>query len=56
MKEKIVIQDLHKSFGPKVVLDGIDLTVYENEILCIIGISGVGKSVILKNLIGITDA
>jgi phospholipid/cholesterol/gamma-HCH transport system ATP-binding protein len=53
MKEKIVIQDLRKSFGPRVVLDGIDLTVYEHEILCIIGISGVGKSVILKNLIGI---
>ncbi|OHD69557.1 MAG: ABC transporter ATP-binding protein [Spirochaetes bacterium RBG_16_49_21] len=53
MKEKIVIQDLHKSFGAKVVLDGLDLTVYESEILCIIGISGVGKSVILKNLIGI---
>jgi phospholipid/cholesterol/gamma-HCH transport system ATP-binding protein len=53
MKEKIVIHDLHKSFGNKVVLDGLDLTVYESEILCIIGISGVGKSVILKNLIGI---
>jgi phospholipid/cholesterol/gamma-HCH transport system ATP-binding protein len=53
MKEKIVIHDLHKSFGPKVVLDGLDLTIYENEILCIIGISGVGKSVILKHLIGI---
>jgi len=55
MKEKIIIKDLHKSFGPKVVLDGLDLTVYESEILCIIGISGVGKSVILKNLIGILD-
>ena len=55
MKEKIVIKDLHKSFGPKVVLDGLDLTVYESEILCIIGISGVGKSVILKNLIGILE-
>jgi phospholipid/cholesterol/gamma-HCH transport system ATP-binding protein len=53
MKEKIVIHDLHKSFGTKVVLDGLDLTVYESEILCIIGISGIGKSVILKNLIGI---
>jgi phospholipid/cholesterol/gamma-HCH transport system ATP-binding protein len=36
-----------------VVLDGLDLTVYESEIVCIIGISGAGKSVILKNLIGI---
>ncbi|OHD64563.1 MAG: ABC transporter ATP-binding protein [Spirochaetes bacterium RBG_13_51_14] len=53
MNEKIVIHDLHKSFGPKIVLDGLDLTVFESEILCIIGISGVGKSVILKNLIGI---
>ena len=53
MKEKIIIQDLRKSFGSKVVLDGLDLTVRESEILCIIGISGVGKSVILKNLIGI---
>lgn len=53
MKEKIVLRDLHKSFGRKVVLDGLDLTVYENEILCIVGISGVGKSVILKHLIGI---
>ncbi len=55
MKEKIIIKDLRKSFGPKVVLNGLDLTVYENEILCIIGISGVGKSVILKNLIGILE-
>jgi phospholipid/cholesterol/gamma-HCH transport system ATP-binding protein len=53
MKEKIVIKDLHKSFGPKVVLDGLNLTIHESKILCIIGISGVGKSVVLKNLIGI---
>ncbi|MBN2078289.1 MAG: ATP-binding cassette domain-containing protein [Spirochaetes bacterium] len=55
MKEKILIHDLHKSFGPKVVLDGLDLTVFESEILCIIGISGVGKSVILKHLMGILE-
>ena len=51
--EKIVIDNLRKSFGDKTVLDGINLTVNDGEILCIIGISGVGKSVILKNLIGI---
>ena len=55
MKEKIIIRDLHKSFGPKVVLDGLDLTVFESEILCIIGISGVGKSVILKHMMGILE-
>lgn len=53
MKEKVIIQNLHKSFGSKVVLNGLDLTINESSILCIIGISGVGKSVILKNLIGI---
>jgi phospholipid/cholesterol/gamma-HCH transport system ATP-binding protein len=53
MKEKIKIKDLRKSFGAKVVLDGLDLDIYESKILCIIGISGVGKSVVLKNLIGI---
>ncbi|MCU0848748.1 MAG: ATP-binding cassette domain-containing protein [Spirochaetes bacterium] len=53
--EKIVIDNLRKSFGDKTVLDGINLTVNDGEILCIIGISGVGKSVILKNLIGILE-
>ncbi len=37
------------------MLRGIDLTVREGEILCVIGISGVGKSVILKHLIGIHE-
>ncbi len=53
MGEKIQIKNLHKSFDTKKVLTGIDLTVRTSEILCIIGISGVGKSVILKHLIGI---
>ncbi len=53
MKEKIRIENLHKSFADKIVLDGIDLAVRENEILCIIGKSGSGKSVILKHLIGL---
>ncbi|HPB81716.1 MAG TPA: ATP-binding cassette domain-containing protein, partial [Spirochaetota bacterium] len=53
MKEKIKIKDLCKSFGPKTVLQGVDLTVFEGEVLCVIGKSGTGKSVILKNLVGI---
>ena len=53
MNEKIKIENLHKSFGPKTVLDGVDLSVYGGEILCVIGKSGTGKSVILKNLVGI---
>jgi phospholipid/cholesterol/gamma-HCH transport system ATP-binding protein len=53
MKEKISIAGLRKSFGARTILDGLDLRVYEGEILCIIGKSGTGKSVVLKHLIGI---
>ncbi len=52
-KEKIRIQGLHKAFGPKVILNGLDLSVYEGEVLCIIGKSGTGKSVVMKHLVGI---
>lgn len=51
--EKIKIQNLHKSFDTKVVLSGLDLDIFPGEILCIIGKSGEGKSVILKHLVGI---
>ena len=53
MKEKINIENLRKSFPGKQVLNGVDLSVYEGEVLCVIGRSGSGKSVILKHLIGI---
>jgi phospholipid/cholesterol/gamma-HCH transport system ATP-binding protein len=53
MKEIIRIIDLHKSFFGKTVLEGVNLFVREGEILCIIGKSGSGKSVILKHLMGI---
>ncbi len=53
VKEKIKIEDLRKSFAGKTVLAGIDLSVYEGEVLCVIGRSGSGKSVILKHLIGL---
>lgn len=46
-------QDLHKSFGPKVVLDGISFSLAKGESLVIVGPSGIGKSVLLKHLIGL---
>ncbi|MCC6646146.1 MAG: ATP-binding cassette domain-containing protein [Polyangiaceae bacterium] len=45
--------DVHKSFGPKRIYTGLDLSVYEGETLVILGGSGVGKSVMLKMLIGL---
>jgi len=38
--------------GPAVVLDGIDLTVYEGEFICLIGHSGCGKSTLLNMVSG----
>jgi phospholipid/cholesterol/gamma-HCH transport system ATP-binding protein len=45
--------DVWKSFGDKVVYRGLDLDVYRGEALTIMGGSGVGKSVMLKMLIGL---
>jgi phospholipid/cholesterol/gamma-HCH transport system ATP-binding protein len=50
---KIRIRDLHKRFGTKHVLDGIDLDVAEGESVVVIGGSGTGKSVLLKCVLGI---
>jgi phospholipid/cholesterol/gamma-HCH transport system ATP-binding protein len=50
---KIRLRGLHKSFGAKKVLDGIDLEVADGESLVVIGGSGTGKSVLLKHIIGL---
>ncbi|MDD9903672.1 MAG: ABC transporter ATP-binding protein [Rhodospirillaceae bacterium] len=50
---KIKLKDVHKGFGDKVVLDGVDLEVAPGESLVIIGGSGSGKSVTLKCILGL---
>ncbi len=47
------IKNLKKSFGKNTVLDGVNLTIREGEIVSVIGMSGTGKSVLLKNIIGL---
>lgn len=49
----IETQGLWKSFGAKPVLAGIDLRVAPGESLCVIGQSGMGKSVLLKCILGL---
>lgn len=51
----IEIVNLHKSFGGNQVLRGVNLTILEGESLAIIGRSGSGKSVLLKNIVGLLD-
>jgi phospholipid/cholesterol/gamma-HCH transport system ATP-binding protein len=50
---KIELRGVKKRFGPKVVLDGIDLTIDAGTSLVIIGGSGTGKSVTIKCILGI---
>lgn len=52
-KVKIEIRDLKKSLNHKVVLDGINLKILDGETFAIIGQSGVGKSVLIKHIIGL---
>ncbi|KNZ41333.1 amino acid ABC transporter ATP-binding protein [Acetobacterium bakii] len=44
----IQIKNLHKSFGDIEVLKGINLTINESEVVCLIGSSGSGKSTLLR--------
>jgi polar amino acid transport system ATP-binding protein len=46
--EALRVEDLHKSFGSLEVLRGIDLSVAEHEVVCLIGASGSGKSTLLR--------
>ena len=44
----LVIEDVRKNFGKAEVLRGIDLSVSEHEVICLIGASGSGKSTLLR--------
>jgi polar amino acid transport system ATP-binding protein len=48
MTELVEIRNLHKSFGDNHVLRGIDFTVSQGEVVCVIGPSGSGKSTLLR--------
>jgi polar amino acid transport system ATP-binding protein len=41
-------RNVHKSFGPLTVLNGIDLTVQSGEVMCLVGPSGSGKTTFLR--------
>ncbi|MEE9910503.1 MAG: ATP-binding cassette domain-containing protein [Deltaproteobacteria bacterium] len=49
----IEFQNITKRFGNKTVLDRVNLQIYEGQVTTIIGLSGSGKSVLLKHIIGL---
>ncbi|MEN8376037.1 MAG: ATP-binding cassette domain-containing protein [Gemmatimonadota bacterium] len=51
----IEIREVHKAFGSKRVLAGVDLDVREGETIAVIGYSGAGKSVLLKSIVGLLE-
>ena len=55
MEPKIKVENLHKSFDTKKVLDGVNLEVYNKESLVILGGSGSGKSVLIRSITSLLD-
>jgi phospholipid/cholesterol/gamma-HCH transport system ATP-binding protein len=53
---KIAVRGVRKSFGRKIVLDGLDLEIGAGESVVVIGGSGTGKSVLAKCIIGLMQA
>ena len=51
----IQLKDIVKKYGTNYVLNGVNLSIYRGEITSIIGKSGVGKSVLLKHMIGLIE-
>ena len=54
MEPLIELKGVSKSFGNNIILDQVDLTIYQGEALGIIGPSGTGKSTILRIIAGLT--
>jgi len=52
----IELRDVHKAFGSKKILKGVNLTIPKGESMVIIGGSGTGKSVTLKCVLGLIEA
>ena len=51
----VAVNNLHKTFASRKVLDGVSLTVNRGETLAVLGRSGTGKSVLLRVIIGLVQ-
>lgn len=53
MNKVIEINDLHKSYGGKVAVDGLSFSVREGELFAFLGVNGAGKSTTINILVGV---
>jgi phospholipid/cholesterol/gamma-HCH transport system ATP-binding protein len=51
----IELNNIHKAFGNKTVLNGFSLSVQEGDTVSLVGFSGAGKSVTLKHIVGLLE-
>ena len=51
----VVMEDVHKRFGPRVIYDGLDLTVRRGERWAVMGRNGAGKTTLLKMVAGVLE-
>ena len=56
MTAAIVAEDVARTYGDTVALDGVSLTVEEGEVLALVGPNGAGKTTLVRALTGTTDA
>lgn len=49
----VEIRNIHTQFGDKVIHNGLDFTLYDNEIVALVGGSGSGKSVLFRTILGL---
>lgn len=55
MKKRIQIHDLKKTYQDRVVLKGLDFSVYQGEVFALLGINGAGKTTTLECMEGLRD-
>ncbi len=53
MDEKILVRNLHFSYGENEILKGTNLGVLENEIFCLLGANGSGKTTLIDAILGL---